>query len=133
MPAEERIHFFFASGVAPHEPAHRGDFVVGVVIDVQLRIALVTRKRKVDEGFEGRTLVAFSVSPKFAERAVVAHRAEQVLVALFGERITFHVEENVAVAGGRQQRQAWALGPLGNDFEGRVRATPRGDLQACLC
>ena len=117
-----------------HQPLERGRLVVRVVVDVQVGVALEPLVHEVDELLERALLLRAVVAPEGVKprlALVDRDRAEQVLEPVLVERVALHVEEEVALGGRRQEREAPALLGLEQLVRGRAGAA-LVELQARL-
>ncbi len=109
--AQPLIDDGLARAVAAGQPREGRSFVVGVMVDVHVGPVREARFHGIDELLERGLLRLRGVRPDRGEQGIVfavlvdGDVPEQVLQSstTFGERITFHVEPDVAHAAARQQ------------------------------
>ena len=79
--AQQVVDLVLARRVLGHQPLQRGRFVGGVVVHVQVRIALEPLVDEVDELLERAAFLVACVRPERFELLAAIHHTEEVLEA----------------------------------------------------
>ena len=119
-----------------HEPFQSSLFVMGIVVDVGMGMFLEMSGDKIHEPLEGLSFFMTVMGPIALERRLFpleCQNTEQVFQAIFRERVSLHIEEDITCIGFRQsEKSSFFIRIQGQEIEAVCSGLPFPELQCCL-